>query len=45
MKNIKNFQEKSCQLKGFVGKKDVFLVFKGSKDSMLQLDWLKFEEI
>jgi hypothetical protein len=38
------FQEVSCQLKGFVGKKDVFLVFKGTEESTLQLDWFKFEE-
>lgn len=39
-----NFQEISCQLKSFVGKKDVYLIFKGAKESVFQLDWIKFEE-
>lgn len=38
------FQEVSCQLKGCIGKKDVFLIFRGSKGSTLQLDWFKFKE-
>lgn len=39
-----SFEDVSCQLKEFMGKKDVFLVFKGSKGSTMQLDWLKFQE-
>ena len=39
-----SFQEISSQLKSFVGKKDVYLIFKGAKESKFQLDWLRFEE-
>jgi hypothetical protein len=38
-----SFTEITGQLKEFTGKKDVYLVFKGTKGSSMQLDWFKFE--
>jgi hypothetical protein len=38
------FHEIACDLSGFIGKTDVYLVFKGDKKAVLSLDWFRFQE-
>lgn len=37
-----SFSSESCDLKPIQGCEDVYLVYKGDKESVLQIDWIKF---
>ncbi|CAH8281414.1 carbohydrate binding protein with CBM6 domain [Mariniflexile fucanivorans] len=39
-----SLQEVSCKLKGFMGKRDIFIKFRGANGSRMKLDWFKFEK-
>jgi hypothetical protein len=39
----KNFEEITTHIKAVSGKQNIYLVYKGSKESSLELDWIKFE--
>ncbi|WP_418263698.1 family 43 glycosylhydrolase [Flavobacterium faecale] len=38
-----NFQDISCKIDNVTGKRDIYIVFKGNKESALQIDWLQFK--
>ncbi|WP_158851032.1 family 43 glycosylhydrolase [Algibacter sp. L1A34] len=44
LSNDNSLQDVSCDIEGFIGKRDLFLIFNGSKESNMQLDWFKFEK-
>ena len=44
LNNLGNhFQEFTTQIKAASGRQDLYLVYRGSKESELQLDWIKFK--
>ncbi|MGB3152309.1 MAG: carbohydrate-binding protein, partial [Maribacter sp.] len=41
-KSMDEFSEIKCKIKTTLGKEDIYIIFKGNKESTLKLDWIKF---